>query len=557
MPRRPIHRPAIVGVLAAVAVLGTVTASPVQADQLSDDDVVAAGEGSDIAVPATDAEAQLAVAGVAPAVGSSAAFGPIEDYDYDPLLTKGRAGRVCNGGLRTGTAWAFSEVVARFGGSAGTLYSCRERYAVFEDPDCDGTTVDPVTNPRFFSDCWSNHAQGRAFDVMVGTSGGTYNTWRGDAIVDWLLAPDAAGNPNAMARRLGVQQFLWYDRCWNSEGDRGISSADEMRECGYGHFDHIHVDLSLAGSEGRTTYWGFDRPKPVPKLNNLLAWDKYGADGWSVQRWTNLARTPVSTGGFGTEWDQIVAGDFDADGRLDDTFLWDQATGAWKISSWNSGRPTTRSSGTWSRRFDLFVAGDFDRDLKVDDLLAWDRTTGAWTVTRFDAFQPGARRRGTWSTAFDRAINGDWNSNGRREDLLLWDLGTGRYTVQHFTGLVPRAVGSGRFNDIHDAAVPGDFDAQGKFDELFLWDDASGAYALYTWRPGFVPVREDRGAIWSGWERVVAGDFDTDGRIDDMFLWDQHTGRFKIRSWHRFDAADAGDGLLPTRLDTFVSGTWS
>ena len=146
----------------------------------------------------------------------------------------------------------------RFGGSAGTLYACRERWNAAEEPDCNGTLVNPAANPRFYSTCWSNHAAGRAFDLMSTKA-------RGDAVVNWLLAPDANGNYSANARRLGVQQILWWDRCWNTDDDRGVVSAGRMRKCGIGHFDHVHVDLTFRGARGRTSYWG-GRPVIAPKI---------------------------------------------------------------------------------------------------------------------------------------------------------------------------------------------------------------------------------------------------------------------------------------------------
>ena len=177
-----------------------------------------------------------------------------------------RAGNVCFGRLRQGTARAFVELQRRFGGSAGTLYACRERWNAAEEPDCNGTLVNPAANPRFYSTCWSNHAAGRALDLMSTKA-------RGDAVVNWLLAPDANGNYSANARRLGVQQILWWDRCWNTDDDRGIVSAGRMRKCGIGHFDHVHVDLTFRGARGRTSYWG-GRPVIAPKANGLVWWDQ-------------------------------------------------------------------------------------------------------------------------------------------------------------------------------------------------------------------------------------------------------------------------------------------
>ncbi len=180
----------------------------------------------------------------------------IDDFKYDELVLEGTAREVCAGRLLTGSGWTFNEIVSRFGGTAGTMYYCRERWDTANDPACNGQNGNPVTNPNFHSTCWSNHARGRAIDVMVGRSGGGYNTSRGLSIVNWLLARDANGNVNANARKLGIQQILFADRCWNSDGDRGIASWYAMRQCGIGHHDHVHLDLTINGANGNVSYWG-------------------------------------------------------------------------------------------------------------------------------------------------------------------------------------------------------------------------------------------------------------------------------------------------------------
>ena len=110
-------------------------------------------------------------------------------YDADRYSTlEGYARDVCYGRLRPGTARTFFELQRRFGGSAGTLYACRERWNAAEEPDCNGTLVSPSSNPNFFSTCWSNHATGRAFDVMVGASLVPVMV----TVTSWLAVPSLA-----------------------------------------------------------------------------------------------------------------------------------------------------------------------------------------------------------------------------------------------------------------------------------------------------------------------------------------------------------------------------
>ena len=102
---------------------------------------------------------------------AAAARNPIDDFRYDELVLEGTAREVCAGRLLTGSGWTFNEIVSRFGGTAGTMYFCRERWDTANDPACNGQLANPVTSPNFYSTCWSNHARGRAIDVMVGTVG--------------------------------------------------------------------------------------------------------------------------------------------------------------------------------------------------------------------------------------------------------------------------------------------------------------------------------------------------------------------------------------------------
>lgn len=539
--------------VAVALVVGTaVTVAPAVVAADPGDDVP--GEGSDRAVPAADTAQQLARAGSAPAAGGIAAARRIEDYSLDRIISEGRAADICFGRLRRGTGWAYHEVTRRFGGSPGTLYACRERWAVHEDPACNGTVVNPVTNPDFRTHCWSNHAQGRAFDVMVGRAGRGYNTWRGNAIVDWLLASDAAGNQNAMARRLGVQQILWNDRCWNTDGDRGIAKATDMRVCGYGHFDHIHVDLTLRGSRGRVSYWGVTPPPPSPKLSGMFERSTRRGD-WTARAWRNLRPGRISSATWTTVWERTIAGDWDGDGAQDEMFMWSTDDGRWMVRAWNGRRWRIAARGQWSNHFDDAAAADLDRDRKLDELLVWDRQTGAWEVHSWSGFAPTHRRSGQWSTPVDQVIAGDWDSDGVIDETFAWDRASGKWSVASWASFAPTARGRGRWSTVWDQVIAGDWDAQGNFDEMFRWDRESGAWDVLTWSN--VRSRRKAAGTWPArWDRFFAGDFDTDGRIDDLYVRDDNTGAWKITSWHRFEPEDARTGASRKRWRQFTIGVW-
>jgi hypothetical protein len=207
---------------------------------------------------------------------------PIEPADvFDPRDDKGTIKEVCfaygrtendvkNAYLLPGAqaASAFMRTVFRWAGR-GTLGQCREILRSTTNRNCDGQIYpaigagvpDPPLN--FYSDCWSNHAQGRASDFRVGEGlPGRTRIARGTALIEWLLAPDAAGNEQARARRLGIQEILFFDRCWTTAepDDLDKTTYSELRECDIGHYDHVHLSFTVAGALGLTSGYGPSAP---------------------------------------------------------------------------------------------------------------------------------------------------------------------------------------------------------------------------------------------------------------------------------------------------------
>jgi hypothetical protein len=110
---------------------------------------------------------------------------------------------------------------------------------------------------------YSLHAEGRAID------------WHLDArrradrraarrLILLLLASDRAGNPHALARRMGVQEIIWDCRSWWSGAERmgPYSVCLDRRgrpkrhvDFTLAHRDHVHIGLSRAGARKRTSFW--------------------------------------------------------------------------------------------------------------------------------------------------------------------------------------------------------------------------------------------------------------------------------------------------------------
>jgi len=178
------------------------------------------------------------------------AYGRTEDDVKQALLLPGT--QAASAYMRTIFPWA----------GRGTLGQCRELLRSTTNRNCDGQ-IYPTPGPdlplHFYSDCWSNHAQGRASDFKVG-DGAPARTRiaRGTALVEWLLAPDAAGNKQARARRLGIQEILFFDHCWTTEEPDDLEKTlySELDECDIGHYDHVHLSFTVAGALGLTSGYG-------------------------------------------------------------------------------------------------------------------------------------------------------------------------------------------------------------------------------------------------------------------------------------------------------------
>jgi len=113
------------------------------------------------------------------------------------------------------------------------------------------------------------HGQGRALDWMVNRFDPVQNAMANE-VINWLMAPDAAGNPHAMARRLGLGQIIWDDTFHNFYGGYYKADYTPCTPAMYGnpayagtcHTNHIHFAFSWAGAL-RHTSWFTTSPRPA------------------------------------------------------------------------------------------------------------------------------------------------------------------------------------------------------------------------------------------------------------------------------------------------------
>ena len=109
---------------------------------------------------------------------------------------------------------------------------------------------------------YSLHAEGRALDWHLDVHNPADRRAAG-RLVRLLLAPDAAGNEHALARRMGIQELIWnctswwsgpggmqkYSACYDKKGKR--VHIDDTNA----HRNHIHIGVNWAGARMKTYFW--------------------------------------------------------------------------------------------------------------------------------------------------------------------------------------------------------------------------------------------------------------------------------------------------------------
>ncbi len=109
----------------------------------------------------------------------------------------------------------------------------------------------------------SLHAEGRAVDWHL-NSRVDAGRRAGEKLIRLLLAPDKAGNAQALARRMGVEEIIWdcgywsagmpafskYAVCFDKKGKRR-----KRVNATAGHLDHLHIGMTKAGAAARTSFW--------------------------------------------------------------------------------------------------------------------------------------------------------------------------------------------------------------------------------------------------------------------------------------------------------------
>jgi hypothetical protein len=156
--------------------------------------------------------------------------GAIEDYPAYQPATK------CSPKAKPGTKMLGRWLVRRYGGGFGPI-----------SRKCGGST--------------SEHTEGRAFDWILNAARKA-DRRRAKKFLSRAFDTDARGNPDALARRMGIMYVIWNDRmysAWDHYRPEPYlsSSCPSTKKCSktLRHRDHMHISLTRRAGRAKTSWY--------------------------------------------------------------------------------------------------------------------------------------------------------------------------------------------------------------------------------------------------------------------------------------------------------------
>jgi peptidoglycan hydrolase-like protein with peptidoglycan-binding domain len=429
----------------------------------------------------------------------------------------------------------------------------------------------------------SEHYDGRAVDWMNTYRNATQRA-QANALLTWLFAKDANGNPYANARRLGVMYIIWNNKIWGSYNPswrpyNNCATTPQTSMDTTCHRDHMHFSLSWEGAQGRTSYWtkkvaapdyGPCRPKDLNWAPNYTAFNgtpcpRYAtvtarAGSSSVVRraflfsgaqlGTASTGAPVvalqnalrvtNNGKYGTSTIDAVRSLQQAKGvRVSGTM--NQATWRALLAKIQTPEPPTITArlrtfnvgtGVWAAgtsrvshgvKGDVPVAADYTGD-GVTDLAVYRPSTGQWLVR---GAQPV-----TIGKPGDVPVPGRYGT-GSTTSIAVFRPGDATW---HVNGAAPV-----KFGTVGATPVPADYDGDGRT-EFATYAPTTGTWtvpgraAVVYGKPGDLPV---------------AADYNGDGKAE-LAVYRPSTGRWMVQgaaSSVAWGTPAAGDLPVPFRYD--------
>ncbi|MFA7324295.1 MAG: hypothetical protein WC005_08050 [Candidatus Nanopelagicales bacterium] len=107
----------------------------------------------------------------------------------------------------------------------------------------------------------SEHKEGRALDWMTNVRKAQERA-NAETFLQWLLGPDATGQPYGNAYRMGVMYIGWNDRIWRGYDPargwaelKGCFSKPDPGNDTTCHRNHIHISFTWDGAAATTSLW--------------------------------------------------------------------------------------------------------------------------------------------------------------------------------------------------------------------------------------------------------------------------------------------------------------
>jgi hypothetical protein len=239
---------------------------------------------------------------------------------------------------------------------------------------------------------------------------------------------------------------------------------------------------------------------------------------WGILRSsaTFAASTTVNVGGAGNV---SVPGDYDGDGRTDPA-VYNSTTGQWQILT-SSSNYTTTLTVNWGGTGYLPEPGDYDGDGKTDPAL-YVPATGQWLILKSSSNYTTTLVGNLGGAGYTAIAGADFDGD-HKADLVVYRASTGvwYYLKSNSLYTIGSHIGWGGPGY---AVTAGDFDGDGKAD-LALYLPSSGSWYILESSVGYL------GTLNKSWGGAgydpVALDVDGDGKLD-LGVVQRSTGNWSI-----------------------------
>ncbi len=339
---------------------------------------------------------------------------------------------MCAGRLLTGSGWTFNEIVSRFGGSAGTMYFCRERWDTANDPDVQRPAGQP-----------GDHAQ----------------------LLQHVLEQPRPGPGDRRHGRHGRRRLQPHPRAQHRQlAARPRRPGQRQRQRPQARHPADPVRRPLLEQRRRPRHRLVDGdapvrhrpPRPRPprpddqrrQRQRVLLGARAG--GRAEARHPGAVGPQRARGGRrcrggtscrptrrvwrsrpGTTRRSSATGTATASRTRSSCGTSTPATGS--LQNWTNGDSLNARIGTWARGYDEIIAGDWDGDGRVrrhDHLGPRHRQLRGPVVERLRAHVP--RRRHVVARLRQDRSPATSTATAASNDMMLWDQSTGNWVVQRW-----------------------------------------------------------------------------------------------------------------------------